>query len=42
MTIEEGARYLFVSHVHVQRLIERGDLTARPMTMGYSLSMTRL
>ncbi len=27
MTVEEMARYLFVSQTHVQRLIERGDLS---------------
>jgi excisionase family DNA binding protein len=27
MTVEEVARYLFVSEVHVQRLIERGDFS---------------
>lgn len=27
MSVEEVARYLFVSQVHLQRLIERGDLS---------------
>ncbi|HEV3422985.1 MAG TPA: hypothetical protein VG105_04210 [Paraburkholderia sp.] len=27
MNIEEVARYLFVSRVHVKRLLERGDLS---------------
>lgn len=34
MNISEAAKYLFVSHPHVRRLLERGDITGTPIENG--------